>query len=502
MRLTLAGRIFLFLMLLAIAVSVAQSVATRVGFDRGFQDYVRAEEAERLGILANALASRYAIAGDWTWLESNQRAWERFVLDVIPPPESGPERRGAPAGRPPPRPDGTPRGRPPAAADDGRGSDPGARPPPAGKPRPGSPPRPITERIALLDAAGRTVAGPQSLDNATLRAQVVVAGVRVGTLTMQPVSTLRDPADIAFAASQSRSLGIAAIVALIIALGLAALLARQLAGPVRELTAATRDLRAGDFNRRVSLDRVDELGALARDFNSLAATLQHNRQERRRWVSDIAHELRTPLAVLGGELEALEDGIRPLDRNAIHSLADEVRRLSQLVDDLNQLARADSGAMEYRFEPLDLTALLRDVLEPLRARLEHDGIRLDAAIDAALVVVGDADRLHQVLTNLIENARRYTDAPGQLDIRAEQVPGGIRIRLDDTPPGIGDGDYERLFERLYRAEASRSRDTGGAGLGLAICRAIVAAHGGTITAAPSPAGGLRIELCLPDEPRQ
>jgi two-component system sensor histidine kinase BaeS len=276
-------------------------------------------------------------------------------------------------------------------------------------------------------------------------------------------------------------------------------LARRLVRPLRELTAATRRLATGAYAERVPVTSQDELGQLAGDFNLLALTLQQNETTRRQWIADISHELRTPLTVLRGEIEALQDGVRPLTPTALVSLHGEALRLGRLVDDLYQLSLSDLGALQYRKELLAPKTILLTALEPLRLLFAANGIvlRTEFAPGADVKILADPQRLHQLFTNLLDNALKYTDAPGRLELRMERRGAILQIELCDSAPAVATAELERLFERLYRVEGSRSRETGGAGLGLAICRNIAAAHQGTLTAHPSPLGGLCLTLTLP-----
>jgi two-component system sensor histidine kinase BaeS len=259
----------------------------------------------------------------------------------------------------------------------------------------------------------------------------------------------------------------------------------------------TRALAAGDYTRRIAAQRTDELGALSRDFNHLAATLEQHRQARQQWGADIAHELRTPLSILRGEIQALQDGIRAVTPQTLDSLQIECERLGHLIEDLYQLALADAGALDYRFETLDLAELVQEAQALQRPACDDAGLVLDAASGTGSFVRGDARRLAQLLDNLIANARRYTDAPGRIHVELATDGAQVRLTVEDTAPGVPAEALPRIFERLYRVERSRNRDKGGAGLGLAICRAIVDAHGGSIQAQASPLGGLRVSVWLP-----
>ncbi|HEY5973808.1 MAG TPA: ATP-binding protein, partial [Geobacteraceae bacterium] len=256
---------------------------------------------------------------------------------------------------------------------------------------------------------------------------------------------------------------------------------------------------AGDYSTRVPVVSTDELGQLAGDFNTLALTLAQNEQARRQWVADISHELRTPLAILRGEIEALQDGIRKPSPDSIRSLHGEVLRLGRLVDDLYQLSLSDLGALQYRRERLDLAVLVGDVVSAHRAEFTANNIGLSASLpaDGTAQLLGDPERLHQLFANLLANSLKYTAAGGELRIAMTCDGCTVSIDFQDSAPGVTDTDLERLFERLYRVEASRNRATGGAGLGLAICRNIVEAHQGTISARPSPLGGLWVRVELP-----
>lgn len=290
---------------------------------------------------------------------------------------------------------------------------------------------------------------------------------------------------------------IAGLAILCAALLCAYALAQRLLAPVRALADGTRALADGDYERRVDATRSDELGDLAGDFNHLAATLERNREARRQWGADIAHELRTPLSVLRGEVQALQDGVRTPTPAAFDSLQAECERLGGLVEDLYQLALADAGALEYRYETVDFALIVREAAAMQAAACMDLRIALDVRTPEALRVRGDERRLAQLVDNLLANSRRHTDAPGRIQLALAAYNARARLVVDDTTPGVPADALPKLFERLYRVEGSRTRAHGGAGLGLAICRAIVDAHGGRIDAYGSPLGGLRIVVELP-----
>jgi two-component system sensor histidine kinase BaeS len=351
-------------------------------------------------------------------------------------------------------------------------------------------------RVLLLDAAGEPVAGNPRVPAAAASLPILLDGKGIGMLRLAPTPQLSGATDLAFARSQLRSALIAGIAVLLGALLLAFALARWLLAPVRALTAGTHALAAGDYSRRIATTRHDELGALARDFDHLAATLEQARDARRQWGADIAHELRTPLAILRGEIQALQDGVRAVTPQALESLNTECERLGHLVEDLYLLALADAGALDYRFEKLDLAGLVRESLDLQRPACADAGLELEAIVSGATNVRGDPRRLAQLLDNLLSNARRYTDAPGRIRVTVHRSGQQVRLVVEDTAPGVPATALPHLFERLYRVDASRTRASGGAGLGLAICRAIVDAHDGRIDARPSALGGLSVIVDL------
>jgi two-component system sensor histidine kinase BaeS len=326
-----------------------------------------------------------------------------------------------------------------------------------------------------------------------------VDAATVGWLGVRRNTLLTDRLALAFIDSQSRS----NTLILLLALGLSALgswlLARQLIRPVRRMAAGVRRLASGEYTVAIPAGG-DELGDLARDFNLLGRTLQRNEEARRDWIADLSHELRTPLAVLRGEIEAMQDGIRPVSVDGIASLHAEVLSLGKLVDDLYELALSDLGALDYRREPVSLTEIVVSAVETHRHRFADKGVALTCVPRRPSVVHGDRRRLAQLFGNLLENSLRYTDRGGRCEVCLEVTGALAVITIDDTEPGVPSGLHERLFDRLYRVDGARTREHGGAGLGLAICRNIVDAHGGRVAAEGSPLGGLRIRLELPREP--
>ena len=457
MRLSITTKLFLGVLATSVLVAVVMAVAGQWGFKRDFQRYIEAAEARRAEAVVETLADIYARSGDWSALAGQERRWRALLRNQ-------------------PRPGG-------------------AEPPEApNRLRFGLP------RAALYDADGALVAGRGvPPDGDIIRHPVVVNGNTVGWVARTPARRPTESTDLRFQRAQLRNLGVASLAAVLLAALAAALLSRTFLAPARALGAASHRLAAGDFDTRVEVRSADEFGRLADDFNMLAQTLQRNEEMRRRMMADVAHELRTPLAVIRAELDAVEDGIRALGPDTVASLQTETRALGKLVDDLYQLSLSDLGALDYRRHDLDLRAQVSTALQPLRERCAAVGLALDTGgVDGSpLMVHADPDRLVQLVSNLVENALRYTDAPGRIEVACRHDDGQAVLEVSDTAPGVPDTLLPHLFDRFFRAEGSRNRASGGAGLGLAICRNIVEAHGGTITADAAELGGIRVVVRLP-----
>ena len=532
-------KLFLALAVLSVSTLLAMYLLQQRAFQRDFLDYVNRIGIERLALAAARIGKRHDEVGDWSFIARQPRSFESFisgedVTSFMGPAEQRDEKRGFrerpprdERGPPPPRdranegrPDGRPEIRPDLRADVRPDRPPADRnrdrpenqdlrdwPPPGGfppEPRPPSPPirkldaLNFQTRVLLLAADGRVIIGNPAVPRDSPSVPVTGKGGIVGRLLLAPLPELQSEADVTFARSQTRHTLIAGAFVLSCSLLLAWLLARWLLDPIKALSAGSQRLAAGDYQTRIAVNRGDELGVLAEDFNRLADALERNQQARRDWGADIAHELRTPLSILRGEIQALQDGVRPVSMEALASLQAECTRLTALVGDLYQLALSDAGALEYRFVVTNLGAVVMDAVDEHRHALSDAGLALTIdALPANMLVRGDEMRLLQLLGNLLVNARRYTDAPGTIRIRAARVGSDWTLCVEDSAPGVPNNLLPKLFDRLFRVETSRSRAAGGAGLGLAICRNIVEAHGGRIEAGASTLGGLAITVSLP-----
>ena len=503
-------KLFLAFAVLSFATLLSMYLLQQRAFQRDFLDYVNRIGIDRLEQASLRIGKRYEEVGDWSFLLRQVRIFNNFLdggesfpargpqgeRDDRPPrPEDLPPNERRPFNRPPNA--GPPADRPDIRND--RRPQVGAEPP---EQRP--PPKRKVDllnfqtRVLLLTSDGQLVIGNPAVPRDSPSIAVKSGGQTVGRLLLAPLPELQSEADVTFARSQTRHTLIAAAVVLSCSLLLAWLFARWLLDPIRALSVGSQRLAAGDYRARIDVKRGDEFGALADDFNRLADALERNQQARRDWGADIAHELRTPLSILRGEIQALQDGVRPVSAEALASLQSECDRLTALVGDLYQLALSDAGALEYRFVEMDLGAVVMDAADEHRRVLTDAGLTLTIeSLPTSMKVRGDEQRLSQLLGNLLVNARRYTDAPGTIRIRAAREGKNWKLCIEDSPPGVPTNLLPKLFDRLFRVETSRNRAAGGAGLGLTICRNIVEAHGGHIEAGASALGGLAITVSLP-----
>jgi two-component system sensor histidine kinase BaeS len=357
----------------------------------------------------------------------------------------------------------------------------------------------LAQRVFLLDAGKMPVAGMVSRQDGEHRLLPVIVGdEEVGWLGIASVDNIRLPEEEAFIERLGNNLAIGLGIGLAAAALLAWLLARHLSRPVNRVAEGIRALAAGDYGHKLETAGSDEIAQLGDDLNRLSTALGEHEAARKRVMSDIAHELRTPLAIINGELEAMRDGIRPLDTQQLESLHDEVRHLSTLVDDLHNLTMTDAGALAYKMTDVDLEELVQLAVDAFRDSAAQKTISLDYAGPGKPVGLrGDSQRLRQLLHNLLDNAVRYTDPGGAISVTLEKDQQLARLVISDTAPGASEEECGLMFRRLYRLDASRNRNSGGSGLGLAICQNIVKAHGGQISAGPSPAGGIAMTTLLP-----
>jgi signal transduction histidine kinase len=328
-------------------------------------------------------------------------------------------------------------------------------------------------------------------------AALVSGGTLVGALYLDPMSRA-ERADTAFVAAVNRSVLIGALIAGLAALAVTLALSSRILRPIERLTEAAQRMEKGDLTVRVPVASEDEIGQLAHAFNSMAGSLAQQEQLRRNMVTDVAHELRTPLTNLRGYLEAARDGLVAPDGALVDNLYEETMLLNRLVIDLQDLAQAEAGQLTLVRQPTALQGIVEQAVSMLRPQADARGITLTIELPAALPLVEvDRTRVGQVLRNLLSNAAAHTPRGGEIAVSAAAAGQEVAVSVRDTGTGIAPEHLPYVFDRFYRADKSRARQTGGAGLGLAIAKQLVVAHGGSITVESAAGQGSTFTFTLP-----
>lgn len=480
MKTGITHRLFLSILIAVSLAVICMFLAVQWSLDRGFNRYVTLLEQGRFEQLAEKLEREYAEKGGWESLRNNQENWLRMLASTMPAGEGSVNVGGLS----PPRADqvlgkgvSTLRGTPMAQYA-----------------------RHFEKRIILLNTTWQPVYGMLPADSAEVYFRPLLHDrMTVGYLALLPRKNIDENSQIKLLKQQELVFGLVGLTVIVVAAFFSLFLARRLMRPIEELAAATHRMALGEFSIRVPVTSSDELGMLAADFNAMALVLENNEKARRQWVADISHELRTPLAVLRGEIEAMQDGVRACTPESIHSLHDEIVRLGGLVNDLHQLSLSDAGSLVYRKEVLEVVEVLQRSVDFHRQEFARKNIDLQLDLPHAepVKLLADPEKLRQLFGNLLDNSLKYTNGNGTLVIRLKASEDMIRIDFQDSAPGVSAHELPKLFDRLYRVESSRNRATGGSGLGLSICKNIVEAHEGAITAQSSPLGGVWIGIIFP-----
>jgi signal transduction histidine kinase len=358
-----------------------------------------------------------------------------------------------------------------------------------------------SSRTVIVSPDPRRVGKQLAEDEVRQGQRVVLATGEVWTALRYPPEPPRPfgALERGFQLTTRRALWLAGFTAGAAGLLLAILLLRQTTSPLRRLEAATRRIAEGHLDERVRVDSSDEIGRLAASFNDMAATLESAERAKQQMIADISHELRTPLSAVRSALEGLRDGLIEPSQATFTALHNRLLLFTRLVNDLHQLTLADAGQLSIERRPTPIGEVLEGIVDTVGAEVEDAGIVWEEDIDPQLPTLDlDAHRIEQVFLNLLSNAIRHTPSGGTIRLSARrEAEDGIVVSVCDTGPGLRPEDLERVFERFYRADASRSSDDGGAGLGLSIAKVLVEAHGGRIWAENAPRGGACFHVALP-----
>ncbi|OAL75822.1 histidine kinase [Acinetobacter sp. SFB] len=355
----------------------------------------------------------------------------------------------------------------------------------------------LSSRLSLYDANKQFVVGEPSDIPVSYR-PIMVNNKIVGYLGLKPVLDQDDALSINFFSNQKRYLLLVYGLTFLSSLIAALLLATYFKKPIQRLLNATRELTKGHYQHQVKINRNDELGDLSNEINQLAVILDQHEQSRRQWVADTSHELKTPLAVLQAQIEAMQDGIRKPTPEHFESMLRQVTSLKKLTQDLADLAQAEAMQLTCYMAEINPWNVVLQEVENFKPKF--------AQADLSIFVQGegvnlqlDIDRFKQIMVNLLGNSIRYTEAGGEVRVHTEQSATHWSVIVDDSPFGLSDEQLARLGERFYRVDDSRTRSTGGTGLGLALSGKIAQALGGKLSFEHSPLGGLRCKLTFPKQ---
>lgn len=516
MKFSIGVRLFFAVLLSMLAVSALLLLFMRAKIGDSFAEYAQKIELDRLQEVSDSLEVQYARHGNWAFLPQDAAKKQQWIKEELfrlytqrlneKSTASNSKTTPAPAIAPIPAPDdlaipSTPP-LPPL---------PPLPPPPPPMPddlvAPDAPDLPdFFSRISLFDVNQRYLAGQQLKQLPESFRPLFYKGKIIAYLGIQESPLPSDSMSRDFLAEQTDTIILSIVASILFSAIIATLLAYHFRRPLLRLVSGAKQLAEGHFELRLPDQRSDELGDLAHSFNQLAIQLAKVEQSRRQWVADTSHELRTPISVLRAQLEAIQDGIRCANPDNIALLLRQVLSLNKLIDELYLLARSDLGELAYHFQNMDLRALILEEVANFSEKLMKAQLTTNLQLgDVAIWIKGDPDRMRQVLINLLENSVRYTEAGGQIriSVSTEGVKKKlIRLRLEDSAPGLTPTELARLGERFYRAEASRNRDQGGAGLGLALCKKITLTHGGKLSFSTSELGGITVDIQLPASPQE
>ncbi len=352
----------------------------------------------------------------------------------------------------------------------------------------------LSSRLALYDADQHFVVGERGEQQISYR-PIMVDGKTVGYLGLKPVLDQQDVLSINFFSNQKRYLLLVYILTFITSLIAALWLATYFKKPIQRLLHATRELTKGNYLHQVKINRNDELGDLSNEINQLAEILDQHERSRQQWVADTSHELKTPLAVLQAQIEAVQDGIRQATPEHLTAMMRQVISLKKLTQDLADLAQADAQQLSCYLTDVDPWDVVQQEVDNFKSKFEQANLRIQIQGSGAILAL-DRDRFRQIVVNLLGNSVRYTEAGGEIQIHTEQDADAWTLYVDDSPYGLTDEQLTHLGERFYRVDDSRTRSTGGTGLGLALSVKIAQALGASLQFEHSPLGGLRCKLRL------
>lgn len=492
-KLNIKAKVLLILTVLITVMVIAMAIMMHIGFDKGFLNYRKAIEQQFNDQLILTLSDYYKEKGSWYDLQENRSLWHELINASSIEPFDAPHRLPPPRGfRDGPR--SGPRRRPPHEQDNGKNHDDFRN-----RDRMSSPRREQLPPVSLFDKDKILVIGVKQLNSEEIIYQAIKSDNQtVGYLGLLKFKNTRTKQDQLFVKNIDNMLLKLGLLMIVIAVFMTFPIANYFTQLINKITAATKKIAAGDYSIRIQDNRQDELGTLVKNFNLLAQSLQSNANSQRKIMTDVAHELRTPIAVIVAEIEAIQDGIHQADEGTMQLLHRQIFALKNLVNDLHELSESDLGSLKYQMRQFDIGELVTHAYANFKYNFSQKTIELSLISNSkSCMMVGDVNRINQLLNNVLNNALQYTDEGGTTEIKLECEKHSVVIEISDSSPGLTENQLSKIFERWYRTEKSRNKNTGGSGLGLAICKEIILAHNGEISASQSSLGGISIKIQLP-----
>jgi two-component system sensor histidine kinase BaeS len=481
-NLSIKFKVLIILLLLIVVMIVSMAWIMNRSFDKNFIKYRQNIEDKFNSNLVNSLQQYYQEFQSWEGMIDNKRLWNEMVhLSSIEAGDS--ESLGH---RPPPPP---PRHRPPPKRNQDTQAPNINHGQQVTKHR-----QALILPAALFDLDKNIIVGTKARINSGMKyLKIEFNNKIVGYLAVKPLDKLNNDLDQRFSSGIKEMLIRIGITMFLIAVFISFPLAKYVTERIKKINNATQKVASGDFSVRIESQQKDELGQLASNFNHLAKTLESNSQTQKTMMAVIAHELRTPVAVILSEIEAIQDGVHPANEKTFGLLHSQTSSLKNLINDLHELSESDLGSLKYKMQDLDLIALLQQSQQSFQNKFAQKGISLVTDLPKhACNIKGDVNRLNQLFNNLLNNAFDYTDSNGQVIIKLSTIKHDYRIEVSDSKPGLSKDQLEHIFDRWYRVEDSRNRNSGGSGLGLAISKEIIKAHNARIYAESSSLGGVNI----------
>ncbi len=481
MKLRIKHKLLLLLLCANTAIAAFMFVLNSQSFSAGFNQYIKDTEKTKLQPLIKEIGKVYQQQGNWLWLKQKRGLWHQLIqkhlntqnLSLQPgnhraehfiPGQYRPHLPNIPGPTPPPQ-----RGQNDLVF--------------------------LDPHFYIQDQNRELVLGSTHNTKLFRWLPIKVNDSIIGYFGYFNNDKAKNQLDALFIKQQQRNFLTITLVLIGLSTVIAIPAATRFVHPINQLNQMLNRIAQGDYRQQINIKTNDEVADLSRNLNQLAETLEKNLHARQKWFASISHELRTPVAILKGEIEAVQDGIRLMDAHTFDSMHVEIERLNRLINDLHNLTLTDKAALSYQKAPTDINQLIAKLTERYHQALNDSGIQFKYKLPKTpSLLSADEKRFTQLLDNLMQNSLRYTDEPGMIIASLTHKPTKLTLTWEDSVPGVSDQELTQLLKPLYRTEQSRNRNFGGSGLGLAICKNIAEAHQGQMHLSHSELGGLTIKI--------